>query len=195
MKNICKARVRASYTVEAALIFPFIIYIIIALMYLSFYLHDIGKVQAIIDESQVKSKGLIRNEVDINRGIMSYHDYIDRTIFYPFEYDFESKERQIENYIYKRCQDKLFISKVSNVQVETGAFNVDINVDINFNFPFKMIESFFLGSEKVTINSIEDIHDPMNFIRAYEVAAKLGNKIDVDNQVVSKLKEIVNLMK
>ena len=81
MEKVYRKRVEGSYTVEAALIFPFILYIIIALIYLGFYLHDYGKMQAIIHEGQIRGKGLITNEIDINTGALSYNDYLRKNSF------------------------------------------------------------------------------------------------------------------
>lgn len=195
MNKIYKIRVKGNYTVEAALLFPLVIFVIIGIIYLGFYLHDLGKVQAIVDESQIRSKGLVRSEVNINTGILSYSNYLDRTIFYPIDNNLKAKENQIKNYIKTKSKKQLFISKISIINVELTPSKSNIRVNLDFTFPFSSIETLFIGSENMVIESTEKIHDPMSFIRGYDVASSAGKKIDVVNQVVSQLQELINFLK
>lgn len=195
LNKIYKSNVKGSYTIEAALIFPCILFVIISLIYLGFYLHDYGKVQAILYESQTRGKGLIRNEVSMNSGVQSYQDYLDRTIFYPIDNDFKYKQNQISNFINKRCKDKLLISELSNVDVKVSSSNIKLSVGINFQFPFGILKIFFNGSEGVVIENSEKIHNPADFIRGYQVSYDLVKRIDVVNNVTNKLKEVIEGIK
>lgn len=186
--------VKGSYTVEATLIFPFVILIIISFVYLGFYLHDLGKVNTIVDEAQIRSKALVRNEVNPYSGIQSYSKYIGKSIFYPIDNDFKRKESQISNYIYEKSADKLFISKVNNVNVDVGAFNIKIEVNIDFTFPFQLLEIFFIGRQNVVIHNEETIHNPMDFIRAWEVSHRVSSQIDI-SQIVGNLKKKIENLK
>ena len=149
MNKIYKIRVKGNYTLEAALLFPLVIFVIIGIIYLGFYLHDLGKVQAIVDESQIRSKGLVRSEVNINTGILSYSNYLDRTIFYPIDNNLKAKENQIKNYIKTRSKKQLFISKVSIINVKLTPSKSNIRVNLDFTFPFSSIETLFIDRKSV----------------------------------------------
>ncbi len=190
-----KITCKGSYTIEAALIFPLILYIIIALVYLGFYLHDFGKVQAVVHESQTRGKGLVRNEVNINSGLLSYSDYLDRTIFYPIDNDFNKKESQIAEFIYKRCQDKLLISKINDIEAKVGIFDINLKIIMEVKFPFKIIEKLFNREGNIVIESKEEIHNPTTYIRGYEVSYNFVKKIDVVNKVVTGLKKLIGISK
>lgn len=195
MERVYKKGVKGSYTVEAALIFPFILYIIIALIYLGFYLHDYGKIQAIIHEGQIRGKGQVINDVDMDTGVLSYNDYLNRTVFYPVDNDFDNKEVKIKNFIYSYCHEKLLISKVNDIKVEVKASNITITVNMKANFPFNSIEKLFLGNENIVIESKEKNTQPADFIRGFQVSADVGEKIDIVNQVINKLKKAVSILK
>lgn len=195
MERFYKKRVKGSYTVEAALIFPFILYIIIALIYLGFYLHDYGKVQAIIHEGQIRGKGLVINEVDMDTGVLSYDDYLNRTVFYPVDNDFDNKEEKIKNFIYSNGHDKLLISQINNIKVEVKASYITIRVNMNMNFPFNSLEKLFCENENIVIESKEKNTQATDFIRGFQVSADVGEKIDIVNQVINKLKKAVSIFK
>lgn len=181
-------KVRGSYTIEATFIVPIILYIIIGLIYLGFYLHDYGKIHGIIHEGQLRGKNLVGYEVDIDTGIQSYEKYLDRTIFYPLDNDFPEKEEDIKNYIYKRCEGKLLIAKVYDVGVRVGFSNVSISVKSKIKFPMRIVKEMLIGSENLIIESKEKNHNPVNFIRFFEIASKTGEKIDI-NKIIQDLKK------
>lgn len=195
MSKYKNTSVKGSYTIEASLIFPLVLYIIISLIYLGFYLHDIGKVQAIVDECQFRSKGYIAKEVDLTTGSISYSNYMGRSIFYPIDNNFKSKEGQIKNYINTKSKDKLFISSISNIEAKVSPYSIKLKVVLNFKFPFKSLETFFRGSEKSIIESREKLHNPTDFLRGFQVSYDLIEKVDVINKVTSKLNEIVGALK
>ena len=195
MDKIYRKTLKGSYTIEAALIFPFILYIIFALIYLGFYLHDYGKVKTIIYESQIRGKGLVRNEANIVSGSIPYQECINRTIFYPVHNDFELKEKQISNYIDSKSRNILLISEIKDINVDVELFNIKTKVLLKMNFPIKTIERLFLGDEEITIECKEKIHNPTDFIRGYEVASNIGKKIDIVNQLVSQIKKIIGIFK
>ncbi len=195
MEKVYRKRVEGSYTVEAALIFPFILYIIIALIYLGFYLHDYGKMQAIIHEGQIRGKGLVINETDMNTGVLSYDNYLKRTVFYPVDNDFESKEEKIKNFIYSKGHDNLLAAKIIDIDVEVRDSSITIIVKMEIKFPIRILESFFLGSENMIIKSEEHNTQPTDFIRIYQVSVDIGEKIDFVNQIINKLKKAVNILK
>lgn len=195
MERVYKKRVKGSYTVEAALIFPFILYIIIALIYLGFYLHDYGKIQAIIHEGQIRGKGLVINEVDMNTGVLSYDDYLNRTVFYPVDNDFDNKELKIKSFIYSYSHEKLLISKIIDIKVRVKASKITITVNMKINFPFNSLERFFLESGNIVIESKEKNTQPADFIRGFQVSADVGEKIDIVNQVINKLKKAFEILK
>ena len=195
MSKKYKLCVNGNYTVEAALIFPLVIFIIVGLIYLAFYLHDLGKVQAILYEGQIRAKGLINNETDINDKILSYDNYIDRTCFYPIDNKFRKKEDEIKKYIEKKSKNTLIISNVRNINVKANAFSVSLEAEVDFEFPFKIVQEFFKGNENTVVKSNEYIHSPTSLIRGYEVASSVGRKVDIIKIVNEKQKKLFELIK
>lgn len=195
MGKIKRIKVKGSYTVEAALIFPFILFIILALIYLGFYLHDVAKMQAIIHKSLVKGSAFIRNEMDINTGAISYEDYLDRTIFYPIDNDFYRKESEIKNYLYNQSADRFFISQIKDINVDISSSRIKINLSLDIKFPIISLGVFLTESSNLIFEMEGKIHDPMNFIRGFEVAAGIGKRIEGVNKILGELKDILGFLK
>ena len=128
--------------------------------------------QAIIHDIKY-GKGLITNEIDINTGALSYNDYLERTVFYPVDNDFDCKEEKIKNLIYSYGYDNLLIAKINDIDVEVKASNTTIIVNMKVNFPIKILENFFVGSENIIMKSEEHNTKPSDFIRAYQVSADI----------------------
>jgi Flp pilus assembly protein TadG len=94
-----KSTVRGSYTVEAALILPIILFIIAGLLYLGFYLHDKVKIQSIIDDTSTRGREQIQYEADLETGLIDYSAYRKRSVLYPYFNDSTEKEYKLNTYL------------------------------------------------------------------------------------------------
>ena len=118
---------KGSYTVEAALILPIILFIIIGLLYLGFYLHDKVKIQSIIDDTATRGRELIQFETGLETGLIDYSSHQNRSFLYPYFTDFKEKENKINTYLKKQLNTALFITKIDSV-LETDFYNIVKNM-------------------------------------------------------------------
>jgi|GEM_PF-611089 len=175
-----------SFTVEAALIMPMIIYLLFSLFYLTFYLHDINRVHGYMDKILYQTSLLAKHESDIMSGEITYTKINQRGIFYFITGDTEMLEDDIRKYITEELSDGLFIMQVIDSQVKVDRHKLEAKIKIQTKMPRKGILTFFQPSKQTVIEKKYIVHDPADTIRMSEVILDTGSK-------VKGLKELRNL--
>lgn len=188
--------VKGSYTVEAALVFPIVIFVVIGVLYLAFYLHDKVKIQGLIDEASLKAKAYVRNETDINTGLIDYETYNKRGIFYPLRNDLDHKEEKMKEYLEGKLSSGLFIADLDAVEVILGYSDIDIEVSVDMDIPFFDVRQYFTGSGfSLRLKNTVPIQNPMEFIRIFSIFTAVASKIRIIDETLKKLHEILNKIK
>jgi hypothetical protein len=191
-----KLAVKGSYTVEAALLFPCILIFIIGLLYLGFYMHDKVKLQSVLNNTMVKARALILNEADMNTGLMDYEEYKKRGIFYLLNNNMTSKEEEIKTYFEKEIENGLFISDIKSVHVTASQSKVSIKADAHMEFPLIDIQELFVTSGLMfRMEGTFEIHNPMEFIRIFDVFSNTASKAGTVDKVLKDLQIILNKVK
>ena len=191
-----KATVKGSYTVEAALILPCIFFIIIGLLYLGFYVHDKVKIQAIINQTAIKGRALIRNETDMYTGLMDYEAYNHRGILYCFSNDVQEKKDKIYNYACSKFSRGFFIAKVEKIEVSATYTNVKIEVITKMDLPlFNVKQLFANNNSSIQLMNSSEIQNATEFIRIFTVFAGVGDKVEVIDTTLKKLQKVLVKLK
>lgn len=191
-----KSTVKGSYTVEAALILPIILFIIIGLLYLGFYLHDKVKIQSIIDDTTTRGRELIQFETDLETGLIDYSNYRNRPFLYPYFADFKEKENKINTYLMKQLSTGLFITKVDSISLSASSKTIHILVNGHMDIPFRQVKQLFTngGLSFSNENKIE-IHHSVEFIRIFEVFSGVAEKVEFIDEILQNLQKLIGLFK
>ena len=188
-----KKTVKGSYTIEAALIFPTVLFIIAGLIYLGFYLHDQDKLEAVLDETLIKSRDLIQYEADMQTGVINYEAYASRGLLYALEDNLKGKEQEIYNYIQMQLKKGLFIAEVNSINVEASHTHVHLQIEAGMRLPFLGLMPLYAGSgTSVTAENRVSIENNAEFIRIYDIFFSVADKVPVINETLKKLQEILN---
>ncbi len=188
-----KKTVRGNYTVEAALIFPTILFIIIGLIYLGFYLHDQNRMEAVIHETLLRGRNLMRNEADIQTGLIDYETYYNRGILYSLQDNTDEKKQEIYNYIRTQLNHGLFIAEINSIDVEVSHTNIEIEVRAEMLLPFLGLRPLFAGSKTaVTGKDSVAVQNNTEFIRIFDIFSGVADKIPVIDETLKKLQQILN---
>lgn len=178
------------------MVFPCVLFIIVGLIYLGFYMHDKVKIQTVLNETALKGRALIRNEIDINTGRINYEEYNQRGIFYILNNDLSGKKTEIYNYLDSKLKSGLFIAKISNIEVVASLSNIHMEVNAIMEIPFFDVKKLFSNSGlSIYDKNITEIQDPMEFIRVFNVFSGVADKVEVVDKILKKLQKILNIIR
>lgn len=189
-----KSTVKGSYTVEAALILPIIIFIIIGLLYLGFYLHDKVKVQSVIDDTATRGREWIQCETNLETGIMDSSSYRNRSLLYPYFSDYKEKEYEIKTYLMNQLNSGLFILKLDAVTVSASSNRIYIMVNGHMQVPFGEVKQLFTNTGlSFQDESKIEIHHSVEFIRIFEVFSGVAEKVKFIDEILQRLHKVIGL--
>ena len=203
-QKLVKVNFDGSFTVEASLIMPLIIFIIITLIYFAFYLHDQACLQAIAN--QVAEKGtesLLYNEVDIDEGSIVYNSINERAIYWRFTDNCNSKTNNIISYGESESKDRFFNVRskdvVMDLAVNSNLLNkcVQVNMQAPFKTPLKFVNELLNNGKSLNIkvSSKANMNDSVEFIRNIDLINQKGDEIECIKNVKSKYDEAINKVK
>ncbi|MGB4659689.1 MAG: TadE family protein [Mobilitalea sp.] len=179
---------QGSVTIEAVFVMPVVIFSIFTMIYLAFYLHDINRIQGMLDKTLYKASTYLKHEADLDSGEVSYQNIGDRGVFYFLGRNAEENESEIQKYLQQKLSYGLFITQISDVKIKVGEFKVTAYVEADSTVTMIAIKKIL---DPITHNIVKgeaEIHNPGETIRRIEVILDTGAKI----KGVSELKEKLN---
>lgn len=146
-------RWNASFTVEAVFVFPLVLFVLFALIYMSFYLHDMCVMRTIADT--VVSEICHVKEQD---GILDFEATIVGVILSD-----EEKE-EIRTAVESDLRGKLFLCNYDGCDLEVFLSRVSLTVNCSAVIPFSFV-TVFLPNPEISVSSYGTIHDPAITVR------------------------------
>lgn len=184
-------KIRGSFTVEATLLLPMIIFIIYSMVFLSFYLHDRSRMEGVVDEVLHKGALSAKHEADIVTGRVDYENIGNRGVFYLLTGDTERQEKELSDYLQEISEQGFFLTEITDIRVEVRKLTIKITLEGEFEVPMKGILDFFHPNRKITVEAERGIHDPAEFIRISEVVLDTGNKIKGFEELKGRIDKIL----
>lgn len=175
-KNSSKT-LNGSFTVEASIIIPLIFFIIFALFYLGFYLYDINRIQAVINNSMNKAGLTIKNEVNTINGDIYYNKIKDRPVFSIFSQSNIDLENNINNYIDNELNPGLFIMDINKKEIEITNSQIKIIIVARSKISQMRVIKLFGPIRGGTYKGTYRIYNPTDFIRKAEIVLDTTLKI------------------
>ncbi|MCR5626662.1 MAG: pilus assembly protein [Lachnospiraceae bacterium] len=142
-------KLKGSYTVEAALVFPFIMSVIVLVCYLSFFIHD----RAVMDAA-------------------SYQAALRGSLVTAEKSDFVGKAEKAGDELLKNA---LLVTRVSEKSVELDNNTIIVKYSGDFLIPYGV--NFIPGiphSIPVSVESRAKHIDPTGFVRSCRIVENLG---------------------
>lgn len=187
---------RGSYTVEAALIMPVILFIVIALCYMAFYMHDKIRIQSILDSALLKEGMYLKHESEFATGKILYEQLGERGIGqYIFIQEKENKE-EMEEYLRAQLKDGLYITHIKSIEIMIEPLEVEAVIYADIRFPFHKIRSYFSGKGKqmVISNKVQSYH-PAEFVWGYTALNQVLTETEGYEKIKMKLNKIINMFR
>jgi hypothetical protein len=177
----------ASITVEAAFVMPIVILTVFTLLYLTFYLHDMCKVQGIVDETLHLAGLSMKYEDDPATVEIDYKDIIRRGVFDELLGDRSEAERKIEAYLQHRLAKGLFLSHITGIQAEVGRVKLEVSVESEGLISIPWVELFFKNYSHTVTSGEYPIHDPARTIRVCEVILDTASQVKGVDELKKKM--------
>lgn len=188
-----KKWLKGSYTVEAAFLFPLILFIITGFIYMDLYLHDKYKIEETLNLAVLKTLAYNQVETSIVTGYIDYEGYINRDIFYRFK-SREDKEAVIINYLYTCLNEKLFLTQVKEITVKIAETELEITGIGYVNFPLfgGMTEKdYTLSFHRME----ENIINTREFVRMFDVFGEVAEKVPGADNAIKLLQNALETLK
>lgn len=186
-----KEKCNGYFTVEAALVMPIVLFVIYALFYLSFYLHDICRIQNVADMVLSKAAFSIKHIAEINNGKVDYENINDRGVLYLLLGDTSKIEEDIKKHLSQELEDGLICSQIKEIKTKVSKFSIRIEVTSDFILPLKGVYRYFRPDKDNTLLVSCPIHNPAETVRAGEVLLESGKKIKGVEEFVNKIKNFL----
>lgn len=175
-------RIRGSFSLEVALIVPFIIYILISFIFLSYFLYDKCRIEEELQNQFLAGNRWILHETKAWGDDFAYQRLNERGVLWDAAESFETQREAWEEQ-WEKGTKKYFQTTLSDVAVMVDQTHMQLAYTETKGLPNELLR-FFCGTEKSRTRE-ENFHCPADFTRKYTVFRRLIS----ENQVLSDLKE------
>lgn len=123
---------KGSLTVEASLVFPIVLFVVISLLYIGIYLHDVTCMKAIVNEATQRYELAYSNKIDINTGeVLSNNDRLNKGLYWRL-LTHNNCDKYIKDFIRNKIKDNL-IMKDDNIIINTKIIHNNIIKSVNIH--------------------------------------------------------------
>lgn len=185
------ARTRGSFTVEAALIMPIVIFVIVVIIYLTFYLHDICRINVLVDKALYRAQFLIKHDVDFGTGEIHYQDINKRGVFYPIMGDTEKEEKDITNYVSMQLERGLLLANITDITTSIKGSDINITVKFIIQLPSSKVLEYISPNKSLTIDAQGKLQNCSESVRISEVVLDTGAKIKGMDKLKQKFERLI----
>lgn len=183
--------VQGSITVEASFVLPLVILIIFALIYLSFCLYDICKIQGVVDGTLHKSGLTYKHEASLETGEIRYEAVNSRGVFYALTGDTDQLEKAMNYHILSQLSGGLLLFRVSDVNSEVGKLSLSASVRSKATITLPVFGKLFDHYLIRETTGSYPIHNPAETLRICETVLQTGSEIKGMDQLKNSLQKLL----
>lgn len=189
-----KKKVKGNYTLEAAILMPLILFILLALIYTGFILYDRGVIQGEVNLLVLRGEAVVRNSMEPNSGSINYEAYLRKGIFGTLSlYDGEANILAEE--LTDSIEDKVLIATITNTTVELTTGKARVVVSAEFNIPIKGIRKFFIKSGTgFAYEEVKSFDNAEEFIRRFRIMMDTGEELPGGDSILSTLSKYLEVV-
>ena len=177
---------KASITVEAAFIMPIIVLTVVALIYLSFYLHDLCRIQGVVDMSLHKAGLLLKHESELATAEIDYEHIKDQGIFDPWQED-SKEEQELQAYLHMKLSKGLFLTKIADIEATVDDTKLTISVKTDTRISIPWVRERIASYSHMVISGEYPMHDPAETIRVCDVILDTASQIKGVDDLKNKI--------
>lgn len=189
-QDLNKSWVEGSYTVEMACVFPIVLYIILSLIYMTFYMHDKVKVQSVVDSAVIYGSELVKHERTEGGIYVDYENLDNRGIYFSVIGNIEHEKNMLHNYVKEKLNRGLIIGEVGDIYIDLSKKDVEIRIKVYMNIGILRVKEFFIGSgTNITIVGKGRVHYPAEYVRRFDAMEEVVDNIESYDNLIKKLQK------
>ena len=189
-----KKKLEGSYTLEAAILFPMILFIITALLYTCFLLHDKAAIEGAVHHTVLEGEKTAKKSMDPVSEEIDYESYIKEGIL-RLLYDNREEEASLKTLLQNTITGKIWIAHISNVTVEIKQKEANVRVNYGFDMPIRGIWEFFKsGGTEFSYNEIKSFDNNEEFIRVFQIAMDTGEELPGADSILNILQKSIKVL-
>ncbi len=153
-------------TVEAVLVLPVILIVILCLMYMTLILHDKAVLQSVAEEALVRCNQLCHQPSDVLSSEIYYDRLLDVNLLGE---DNEKHREELKYFIDQEVKGKLLICQVNMIEIDIAKDSCQIDIEADSKISLPMVLEYIKKGKKVYVSQSRDNHHPEDFARKAEV--------------------------
>ena len=181
-----KKLMEASFTVEAAFVMPIIIFIIAALIFFTFYMHDLCIVEAVVNQSIEEVRQVNEIGGELNPSSIGGDSFMAKTFSMVGLFLSDEEEQKIEKIIKKHLEEQLFFCDIEECDVAVELNQVKVLVRTGGVIHDTRISYYFPKGE-FEIRVKARVHQPPTNVRIEKMICDEFKK----TKVYEKVKKII----
>ncbi|SHO53856.1 TadE family protein [Anaerocolumna xylanovorans] len=189
-----KRKTDGSYTLEAAVLFPLILFIITALLYTCFLLHDKAVIEGKVHLTVLNGEKAAKKCADPVTGEIDYESYLEEGIFRPL-YDNSEEAASMKTALQNTITEKVMFARIYSVTVEIKGEEITASVNYGFDMPIRGIEEFLKsGGTKFIYEEEKSFDNNEEFIRVFQVATDSAKELPGADSILKTLQKSIGIL-
>lgn len=188
-------RVRGSITVEMVFLFPIILFIILAFLFFTMYLHDRTIIHCVMNESCERFSQTVKEPANYNTGVIFYDKMTEKSLLAKYTGDYDVELQDMKDYIKERLNKRMMLSEIIKVQVKKGINDVTVTVKTRNHIPFVPALVYLKGIQTSEYEVQGGIYNPSEYARAADVSLDVLSQTAVYDKIEEIFSKIENALK
>lgn len=164
---------------------PIVVLTVFAILYLSFYLHDLSRIRGMVNGTLHKAGLILKHKAEMETGEIDYEYIRKQGIFDLQQKNRRESEQSIQEYLEQKLSKGLFIARVDNIKAVVESRRLTISVETKVHLSIPWIRKWMASS--LVIHGEYPIHDPAETIRVCEVILDTASMIKGMDELKSKI--------
>ena len=161
-------KLSASMTVEASFVIPMVIFVIFALMYQAFHLHDRVRMETVMERALGKGDFLVSQRGGEKGSSYEYENINEKGNWGYFQSDYKELEEEVGNYLKEELERGFYTFQIERCICKIDGFTLQIKIIMRKTISFHPIKNFLGEASYVILERKRVLHSPEELLRVRE---------------------------